>query len=194
MQQILRYPHTNLTIKTNQIETFDESVKTLETDLLETAKVHNAEGLAANQIGSRLSALVIRTGNDEEGKPVYTFMANPRIVMSSGADTKSKEGCLSFPNIFEMISRPPEVLVHFQTVDGESKALTLTGEQAVSAQHEIDHLNGLTFLDRMGKMQRRLVEKKLVKIQREHKHRLDNLKKQLGITLSGNSVNGTVID
>jgi peptide deformylase len=112
--------------------------------LTETLKTHRAYGIAAPQCG--ISRKVFVMGFDKE----YMTLFNPKIVRSSLETVHMEEGCLSFPFLSMAITRPKDVTVSYQDVDGNNKKINLTGISARVAQHEIDHLNGITF-DKVAK-------------------------------------------
>lgn len=118
---------------------------------------NNGIGLAAPQVGvsRRLLAIDVR----EDGQPVYV-MINPRIVRREG-EVEGEEGCLSLPDIFGEIKRAESVEVKYIDRDGEEQTLVAEGMLARAIQHEIDHLNGVLFIDRLEKSRRRLVEPQL---------------------------------
>lgn len=107
--------------------------------LVETLKIHRAYGIAAPQCG--ISARVFTMGLDKE----FLTMFNPKIIRSSFETVHMEEGCLSFPFLVLSITRPKDVTVSYQDEEGNNKEINLTGISARVAQHEIDHLNGITF-------------------------------------------------
>ncbi len=160
IQQILHYPDPALTKNCASVDMFDEELAALCKDLQETAKSYNAEGLAANQIGKLVRVFVIKDGEE------YITCVNPEILQTNAEVLLSKEGCLSFPGVNEVVKRAESVHVQFHTERGEAQTRWLTGVPAVAFQHELDHLYGITFLDHMGKIQRRMALKKLAKVVR----------------------------
>lgn len=112
--------------------------------LIETLKIHRAYGIAAPQCG--ISSKVFVMGLDKD----FITLFNPRIVRSSVETVHMEEGCLSFPFLAISITRPKDVTVSYQDEDGNFKEINLTGISARVAQHEIDHLNGITF-DKVAK-------------------------------------------
>lgn len=139
--------------------------KELAERLIETIKVHRAFGLAAPQCG--ISKRVFVIGAEDE----YIPMFNPEILSSSVENTHMEEGCLSFPFMFISITRPKEIFVKYQNERGERKELKLQGISAKVFQHELDHLNGITFQNRAKplalKMANKRREKQIKKFAKE---------------------------
>jgi peptide deformylase len=143
----------------------DSHVKKLWDDMLETMYHAPGIGLAAIQIGVPQRLLVIDLSKDgEEKKPL--FVANPEIVWSSEAQSDYEEGCLSIPDYYDMVSRPAEIKVRYLDRQGEAMELHATGLMATCLQHEIDHLNGVLFIDHISRLKRERVLKKFQKAQR----------------------------
>jgi len=139
--------------------------KELSERLIETIKLHRAFGLAAPQCGVSKRVFVI--GAEDE----YIVMFNPEILSSSIEETHMEEGCLSFPFMFLSITRPKQIFVKYQNKNGENKEIKLDGISAKVFQHELDHLNGITFQKRAKplalKMATKRREKQIKKFARE---------------------------
>jgi peptide deformylase len=147
------------------VTSVDSGVKRLWDDMLETMYHAPGIGLAAIQIGVPQRLVVLDLSKEgEEKKPV--FIANPEITWSSEAQSDYEEGCLSIPEYYEMVSRPAEVKVRFLNRAGEPKEIHATGLMATCLQHEIDHLNGVLFIDHISKLKRDRVLKKFQKAQK----------------------------
>jgi peptide deformylase len=143
----------------------DSSVRKLWDDMLETMYRAPGIGLAAIQVGVPQRLLVIDLSKDgEEKKPL--FVANPEIVWQSGAQSDYEEGCLSIPEYYEMVTRPAEIKMRYLDRQGEPMELHATGLMATCLQHEIDHLNGVLFIDHISRLKRERVLKKFQKAQR----------------------------
>lgn len=139
--------------------------KKLWDDMLETMYHAPGIGLAAIQIGVPLRVITIDLTKDgEEKKPL--FIANPEIVWSSETQSDYEEGCLSIPEYYEMVTRPAEVKVRYRDRQGEAMELHATGLLATCLQHEIDHLNGVLFIDHISRLKRERVLKKFQKAQK----------------------------
>jgi len=131
--------------KSKDVEVIDEKIKELIQDMLETMHKYNGIGLAAVQVGILKKVIVIDLY--EEGKPPF-ILVNPCILKQEGEQTV-EEGCLSFPNKFAKIVRPERVTVKY--LDENGKEVTLEGKDllAQAVAHEVDHLNGITFVEKM---------------------------------------------
>ncbi len=143
----------------------DADVRKLWDDMLETMYHAPGIGLAAIQIGVPRRLIVIDLSKDGEEKTPL-FLANPEIVWSSDSQSDYEEGCLSIPEYYEMVTRPSEVKVRFLDRQGEAKEIHAGGLMATCLQHEIDHLNGVLFIDHISKLKRDRVLKKFQKAQK----------------------------
>jgi peptide deformylase len=143
----------------------DDEARRLFEDMLETMYDAPGIGLAAIQIGVPLRAVVIDLAKEgEERKPM--FFANPEIIWSSEAKGDYEEGCLSIPDFYEMVERPKDVQVRYLDRLGEPHEIAATGLLSTCLQHEIDHLNGVLFIDYISKLKRDRVIKKFQKAQK----------------------------
>ena len=134
-------------------------------DMLETMYQAPGIGLAAIQIGVPRRLLVVDLSKEgEDKKPI--FLANPEIVWSSEAQSDYEEGCLSIPEYYEMVTRPSEVKVRYLDRQGEAQEMQASGLLATCLQHEIDHLNGVLFIDHISRLKRERVLKKFAKAQK----------------------------
>jgi peptide deformylase len=143
----------------------DDTTRKLWDDMLETMYAAPGIGLAAVQIGVPRRVLVADLAKDGEAEQPL-FLANPEIVWSSEAQSDYEEGCLSIPEYYEMVTRPSEVKVRYLGRQGEALELHATGVLATCLQHEIDHLNGVLFIDYITKLKRDRVVKKFAKAQK----------------------------
>lgn len=143
----------------------DAGLRKLWDDMLETMYHAPGIGLAAIQIGVAQRAIVIDLSKEgEEKKPL--FVANPEIVWSSEEQSDYEEGCLSIPDYYDMVTRPAEVKVRYRDRQGEAMELHAKGLLSTCLQHEIDHLDGVLFIDRISKLKRDRVLKKFQKAQK----------------------------
>ena len=141
----LRYDGDMILYKeSKRVEVFDEHLKQMVEDMFETMYKYNGVGLAAPQIGILKRVLVIDTG--EEGEKLE--MINPTITKLEKEEILS-EGCLSFPNVFGNVRRYNYTEAEYMTKDGEKKTIKAEGLLAQAIQHEIDHLNGVLFIDQV---------------------------------------------
>jgi len=121
--------------------------------------------VAANQIGVLKQALVLDASTEEQ--TIIFTLANPHIKEVSKEKTEFEEGCLSFPGITEKIYRPKHIIVQAKDWDGSDITIDTKGLLAVVLQHEIDHLNGVTFIDRMSAVKKMLHNKELKTLKKE---------------------------
>ena len=143
----------------------DSHVKKLWDDMLETMYRAPGIGLAAIQVGVPQRLLVIDLSKDGEVK-LPLFVANPEIIWESEARSDYEEGCLSIPEYYEMVTRPAEVKLRYLNRQGEHAEMHATGLLATCLQHEIDHLNGVLFIDHISRLKRERVIKKFQKAQK----------------------------
>lgn len=163
VQKVLIYPDKGLREKAKEVRDFEsEEFRNLLTDLKDTLKHYDATGLAATQIGVNLR--VFLTYVDDR----FMFYINPRYLEKEGSIT-AKEGCLSFPGVFENIERAEEVMIHAINEDGKEFQCTLDGLDGIAAQHEFDHLDGVLFIDHVSHLKRNMMLKRLKKIKKRYK-------------------------
>ena len=132
----------------------DDEIRRLVDDLFETMRAAKGVGLAANQVGVALRVAVVDVG-DEVPPPLV--LINPRIVHGGDVTETAEEGCLSIPEIFGEVERPLAVTVEALDRDGQPYRTELSGFKARAAQHEIDHLDGVLFLDHLSAVKRGLL-------------------------------------
>jgi peptide deformylase len=133
--------------------------------MLETMYHAPGIGLAAIQLGIAQRLLVVDLSKEgEDKKPL--FMANPEITWASEAKSDYEEGCLSIPEYYEMVTRPAEVKVRYLDRQGDAMEIHAAGLLSTCLQHEIDHLNGVLFIDHISKLKRDRVLKKFLKAQK----------------------------
>lgn len=180
IRQVLEYPHPKLSQSAEMVTVFDEALSQLVTDLVDTARAHQAEGLAATQIGEMKHVFVVK--DHTKGATGYLAFVNASITQTHN-EVDSSEGCLSFPGVFEKVKRSETVGVSYQDVSGEQLFSYYSEITAVAIQHELDHLKGLTFLSHMGKVQRHLALKKMAKTQRHTAQLAARIQKQIARTI-----------
>ncbi|WP_313531198.1 peptide deformylase [Shinella sp.] len=144
------------------IETIDSEVKKLADDMLETMYDAPGIGLAAIQIGVARRMLVLDVSKDGEDKQPLVFI-NPEIVASTDARSVYEEGCLSIPDYYAEVERPAGITVKHIDRDGKEQLTEADGLLATCLQHEIDHLNGVLFIDHISKLKREMVIRKFTK-------------------------------
>lgn len=152
LRTIVTYPHKALTTPALPVVAFDTALHALLDDMVETMYASNGVGLAANQIDVLQRVYVIDAGGEDD-RQLIEFI-NPEIIEKSGTITWD-EGCLSFPELYEKVKRARHVTVRFQNRSGAFKELDATDLLGVAIQHELDHIDGICFIDRMGPIKRK---------------------------------------
>ena len=147
------------------VAAIDNSVRGLWDDMLETMYRAPGIGLAAIQIGVPRRMIVLDLSKDGEDKAPM-FLANPEITWSSEQQSDYEEGCLSIPDYYDMVTRPSEVKVRYLDRLGKAMEVQAGGLMATCLQHEIDHLNGVLFIDHVSRLKRERVIKKFAKAQK----------------------------
>ena len=162
LRKILTEPDPILRKKCEPLEKVDVDTKKLMDDMLATMYAAPGIGLAAVQVGilKRLVVIDISKG-EEEKKPI--FLINPQIIHQSKKTSVYEEGCLSLPGQFAEIERPEKCTVKYIDYNGKEKDLKADGLLATCIQHEVDHLNGILFIDYLSKLKKDMIIKKLVK-------------------------------
>ncbi|SOC41354.1 peptide deformylase [Rhizobium subbaraonis] len=144
------------------LEAINDETRRLATDMLETMYDAPGIGLAAIQIGVPRRMLVLDVSKDGEEKTPLVFI-NPEIVASSDARSVYEEGCLSIPDYYAEVERPAAITVRYLDRDGKEQTIEADGLLATCLQHEIDHLNGVLFIDHISKLKRDMVIRKFTK-------------------------------
>jgi len=162
IQKIYKYPDPVLRKKTEKITSFDKDLKNLVEDMAETMYDAPGIGLAAPQIGQSVKLIVVDITEDPEGEKKYMPMINPEIIVQEG-NQLDEEGCLSVPELTANVNRYNEITVTYQDLEGNSRELSTENRFAVVLQHEIDHINGVLFLDHLSPLKRSLYKKKVTK-------------------------------
>ena len=152
--------------KSEALEKVDTDTQKLMDDMLETMYAAPGIGLAAIQIGI-LKRLVVIDISKEEEKKKPIFLINPEIINQSKNTSVYEEGCLSLPGQFAEIERPAECTLKYIDYSGKEKELKAEGLLATCIQHEVDHLNGILFIDYLSKLKKDMIIKKLVKQKKE---------------------------
>ncbi len=162
LRKILTEPDPILRKKCEPLEKVDADTKKLLDDMLETMYEAPGIGLAAVQVGILKRLVVIDISKaEEEKKPI--FLINPKIIHQSKKTSVYEEGCLSLPGQFAEIERPAECTLKYIDYNGKEKELKAEGLLATCVQHEVDHLNGILFIDYLSKLKKDMIIKKLVK-------------------------------
>ena len=165
-RKIIIEPDPILRKKSKNLEKVDDDLRKLMDDMLETMYSAPGIGLAAVQIGTLKRLIVIDiTKDDQKKNPI--FLINPKIIKKSKNTSIYEEGCLSLPGHFAEIERPSECQIDYIDYNGKEKNLKASGLLATCIQHEIDHLNGILFIDYLSKLKKDMIIKKLKKYKKE---------------------------
>lgn len=162
LREILHYPDPRLRTKAKPVDTVDDAVRALVDDMFETLYAAPGIGLAATQINVHQRVIVVDV-SQEQNQPLC--LINPEIVSAEGSES-AEEGCLSVPDIFETVSRAKAIRVRALDRDGSLREFDASGLTAVCIQHEMDHLEGKLFVDRLSELKRLRIRKKFDKLQR----------------------------
>ena len=162
IKKILTEPDPFLRQKSIPVEKVDDEVRSLMDDMLETMYAAPGIGLAAVQIGvpKRVIVMDLSKGNEKKD-PMY--FVNPEIITKSENDASYEEGCLSVPNQFAEVNRPDNCKVKYLDYEGNEKTLDAKGLLVTCIQHEMDHLEGILFIDYLSKLKKSMIIKKLSK-------------------------------
>jgi peptide deformylase len=166
VREILIAPDPRLKIKARRVDKVDAKVRRLMDDMLETMYAAPGIGLAAPQVGEALRAIVLDVARDGEPRQPYR-MANPEIIWASDERIPAEEGCLSLPDQFAEVTRPAEVKVRYLDHENELRELHAKGLLAVCVQHEMDHLEGVLFVDHISTLRRSMILRKLAKSRKQ---------------------------
>ena len=151
--KILQYPHPSLRAKARPVATIDKEITLAAGRMLELMYRHEGLGLAAQQVGLDFQLMVINFAGDALLKEHEVVAINPTILETKGAD-KDREGCLSFPGLYQDIRRAKSVRVRAYGLDGQPFEMVSSDLAARVWQHEIDHLHGTLYIDKMGPLAR----------------------------------------
>ncbi|MCH9031302.1 MAG: peptide deformylase [candidate division Zixibacteria bacterium] len=162
---IVLYGDPVLREKSEPIEKIDSEIKNLVADMIATLRKAEGLGLAANQVGVAKRVFIIETSMID-GSDEMLVCINPEITETSG-EVEYEEGCLSFPGIFERVTRPAEAVLRATDLDGIKFERRADGLFARALLHELDHLNGKLFIDHLSSLSRQLISKKLKKLRSE---------------------------
>ena len=159
------YDQAVLKKKARPVQKVDEDLVKFIEDMFETMHKANGVGLAANQVGSLQRVVVIDVSGYEGMENVKPLvLLNARIVGEGEEEVTMEEGCLSLPELRDEVERPEKVTVEYQDLDLQKQVIEAEGILARVLQHEIDHLNGVLFIDRLGTVKRKLLRGRLNKI------------------------------
>lgn len=162
---IITAPDPRLRRKCAPVEAVDETVRGLMDDMLETMYAAPGIGLAAPQVGIARRVVVVDISRDDEPRVPYR-MANPEVVEASDTLAEYEEGCLSLPQHYEEVVRPDRARIRYLDETGAQREIEVEGMLATCMQHEIDHLDGILFVDHISKLKRDMILRKLAKAKR----------------------------
>ncbi len=185
LKTIIEYPDSRLRLKSSSVTSFNKELQTLVSDMAETMYESNGIGLAAIQIAVAQRILVIDIGDMEideefiEGdnesesrlaskrtvKKLEVFI-NPEIISSSG-EIEYEEGCLSVPGVYATVIRKNNLKIRYQDINGKTIEEETTGLKSIVLQHEMDHLDGVVFPDRLSAMNKMMILQRYTKLQKE---------------------------
>lgn len=162
---ILIAPDPGLKAKARPVEKVDGGIRALMDDMMETMHRAKGIGLAAPQVGVLKRLIVVDvSGKDEEPRPLY--LADPEVLWVSDETELQEEGCLSLPEHFADVTRPARVRVRYLDRENEIREMEADGTLGTCIQHEIDHLEGTLFVDRISALKRGMILRKLVKMKK----------------------------
>jgi peptide deformylase len=162
LREIIKLPDKRLRLKSEPVQKVDGGIKKLVDDMFETMYDAPGIGLAAIQVGVAKRVIVMDLSKKEDDHKPQVFI-NAEVTWTSDEKAKYEEGCLSIPEYYEEVERPVEVKVKYLDLDGKSHEIKAKGLLATCLQHEIDHINGILFIDYLSKLKRDRVTKKFAK-------------------------------
>jgi peptide deformylase len=170
LRRILHYPEPLLREMSQPVSDIDDEIRQLALDMAETMYAAPGVGLAAPQVGVLKRVIVLDCAPQDQERRLITAI-NPEILSFEG-EINEEEGCLSVPDYYARVVRHPQVRVRFLNLQGEAVELETEGLEAVAFQHEIDHLNGVLFVDHLSSLKKSLFKKKYKKIMEQKQEAL----------------------
>ena len=167
IRKIVTLPDKQLRLESEPLKSVDKDVRALLHDMADTMYDAPGIGLAGIQIGVPQRLVVVDVEpRDEEGQRSQSpiFLINPEITWLSDETSEYEEGCLSIPEYYEVVERPAACRVRFINIDGQEEEIEADGLMSTCLQHEIDHLNGVLFIDYLSKLKRDRVLKRFQKL------------------------------
>ncbi len=162
VREIIKLPDKRLRLESEPVKRVDAGIRKLVDDLFETMYDAPGIGLAAIQIGVAKRVVTMDLSKKDQTHEPQVFI-NPEITWASADTAKYEEGCLSIPEFYEEVERPAKVRVKYLDIDGKEHEIEATGLLATCLQHEIDHTNGVLFIDHISKLKRDRIVKKFAK-------------------------------
>ncbi len=164
--KVYEYPHPVLKKKAEKVAGVDDELRRFLDDMLETMYAENGCGLAAPQVGVSKRVVVIDLAHEGE-EPAPLYMVNPEIIWKSEDLEVCEEGCLSLPEMRAEVERPASVKIRYLDYQGKECELLAEEFLAVAVQHELDHLDGVLYIDHLSRLKRQMLVKKLEKSRKE---------------------------
>ncbi len=165
IRPVITAPDPRLKIVCKPVDKVDDTVRRLMRDMLDSMYAANGIGLAAPQVGDRRRVIVVDVSRDRETPKRYC-LANPEIVWASEETFTYEEGCLSLPEQYADVSRPARARIRYLDEENEIRELEAEGLLAVCIQHEMDHLDGVLFVDHISSLKRSMILRRLAKMKR----------------------------
>lgn len=164
--QIIKYPHPTLRHKSRSLKRVDRELKQIVAEMFELMYSNQGIGLAANQVNLPYRLFVMNVNGDPSDEGESKVFINPVITRKSGS-AEAQEGCLSFPDIWAPVRRPAKIVVTAYGIDGLEFSYEMDGLYARAVQHELDHLDGVLFIDRLSQANQLAVREDLEELIRE---------------------------
>ncbi len=164
---IITAPDPRLKQLSKPVDSVDDEIRTLMDDMLETMYAAPGIGLAAPQVGVLKRVIVVDVSREDE-PPAPVRMANPEVLWTSDELTSSEEGCLSLPEHFSDVKRPAQARIRYIDHENEIREIEANGLLATCVQHEIDHLEGILFVDHLSALKRGMILRKLAKAKKQN--------------------------
>lgn len=158
-------PDPRLKVKSEPVDEIDDATRSFIDDMVATMYAAPGVGLAAPQVGVHKRIIVVDP-RDEKGNAQLVHLINPEIIAISNDLVIREEGCLSLPDFYEPLPRPEGIELRYMNYDGKAQMLSATGLLARCIQHELDHLDGVIFVDHMSAVKRNIILRKLSKIKK----------------------------
>lgn len=162
VRPLVLYPDPRLNQVSAPVGEIDDAVRRLAADLIDTMRAEDGAGIAAIQVGEPLRMLVVEAS--WAGTPEPLVLINPELVAASAETTLAGEGCLSVPGLYEELERPSEVTVRYLTLEGRAAEIRGEGQLAVCLQHEMDHLEGVIYLQHLSRLRRERAQNRYRKL------------------------------
>ncbi len=168
--EIIKYGNPILRQEAKAIKEINNEIKTLASDMIQTMQAAEGIGLAAPQVAQSIALVVVDVGLISEGEKPVAFI-NPKVLAAEG-ELVMEEGCLSVPDVREEVVRPEKIHVTYQTIDGKTIDTWYDGLLARVLQHEVDHLKGIFFVDRISTIKKKRIKRELKRIAHDELERI----------------------